>query len=145
MRFTTLADASESETWREYESRIWGAPGTLLKIVVLPTAVPALVDDLARVARAHGVRSCAGGRAALGVLYCRLTNQVDRHGLVAAELRRTTQAGGGSLVIVSTDAAGDAAIDRWGEIGDALPLMRAVKARFDPKGTLNPGRGPAGL
>ena len=30
----------------------------------------------------------------------------------------------------------------WGPIGDAAPLMRAVKSRFDPRGTLNPGRGP---
>jgi glycolate oxidase FAD binding subunit len=37
------------------------------------------------------------------------------------------------------------AIDRWGEIGDALPLMRSLKARFDPNGILSPGRGPGGL
>jgi FAD/FMN-containing dehydrogenase len=35
--------------------------------------------------------------------------------------------------------------DPWGEIGDSLRMMRAVKARFDPHGTLNPGRGPGGI
>ena len=29
--------------------------------------------------------------------------------------------------------------------GDALPLMRAVKAQFDPKNTLNPGRFVGGI
>ena len=41
---------------------------------------------------------------------------------------------GGSLVIL-----GQSKLDAWGSPGDALPLMRAVKEQFDPKGTLNPG------
>ena len=32
--------------------------------------------------------------------------------------------------------------DRWGSIGDAQPLMRAVKARFDPHHILNAGLTP---
>jgi glycolate oxidase FAD binding subunit len=36
-------------------------------------------------------------------------------------------------------------LDAWGEPGDALPLMRAVKQQFDPKGTLNPGRFVGGI
>ena len=35
--------------------------------------------------------------------------------------------------------------DVLGDAGDTLSLMRAVKARFDPKGTLNPGRFVGGL
>src|SRR5437773_1360810 len=30
--------------------------------------------------------------------------------------------------------------DAWGNAGDALPLMKAVKQQLDPKSTLNPGR-----
>jgi glycolate oxidase FAD binding subunit len=33
----------------------------------------------------------------------------------------------------------------WGDAGDALPLMKAVKARLDPKNTLNPGRFVGGI
>jgi glycolate oxidase FAD binding subunit len=36
-------------------------------------------------------------------------------------------------------------LDAWGQPGDALPLMRAVKNQFDPKNTLNPGRFLAGI
>ena len=37
------------------------------------------------------------------------------------------------------------ALDAWGDPGDALPLMRAVKHEFDPKNTLNPGRFVGGI
>jgi glycolate oxidase FAD binding subunit len=31
-------------------------------------------------------------------------------------------------------------LDVWGTLKDALPLMRQIKAKFDPARTLNPGR-----
>jgi FAD/FMN-containing dehydrogenase len=33
----------------------------------------------------------------------------------------------------------------WGSIGDALPLMKAVKHQFDPEQILNRGRGPGNI
>jgi glycolate oxidase FAD binding subunit len=38
-----------------------------------------------------------------------------------------------------------ASLDAWGDPGDALLLMRAVKQQFDPKSTLNPGRFVGGI
>jgi len=35
--------------------------------------------------------------------------------------------------------------DAWGNAGDALPLMKAVKQQLDPKNTLNPGRFVGGI
>ena len=35
--------------------------------------------------------------------------------------------------------------DAWGNAGDALPLMKAVKQQLDPKSTLNPGRFVGGI
>ena len=57
-----------------------------------------------------------------------------------AQLRAAMEQDGGSLVIF-----GNRKLDAWGSPGDALPLMRAVKAQFDPKGTLNPGRFVGGI
>ena len=35
--------------------------------------------------------------------------------------------------------------DVFGELGGELPLVRALKARFDPAGVLNPGRFAGGV
>jgi glycolate oxidase FAD binding subunit len=145
---TIVSDQREADAWRTYEEGIWQAPGTLLKVAVLPTDVSTLLECLDRSATAHGVAHRAGGRAALGVLYVQLTTNSDRHATVIAELRREAGSRGGSVVVVHADSGADpdrSSDVRWGEMGDALPLMRAVKARFDPKGTLNPGGGPGGL
>ena len=48
---------------------------------------------------------------------------------------------GGSLVIMRD--AGE--LDAWGTAGDTLPLMRALKQQFDPRGVLNPGRFVGGI
>jgi glycolate oxidase FAD binding subunit len=51
---------------------------------------------------------------------------------------------GGTLTVLR-QRPGAAAIDAWGDPGDTLPLLRTIKQRFDPKGTLNPGRFVGGI
>jgi FAD/FMN-containing dehydrogenase len=36
-------------------------------------------------------------------------------------------------------------LDAWGEPGDMLPLMCAIKQQLDPAATLNPGRFVGGI
>ena len=55
-------------------------------------------------------------------------------------LREKIERAGGSLVLMRPFAG----MDAWGNTaqnngGGALPLMRAIKKHFDPRGTLNPG------
>jgi glycolate oxidase FAD binding subunit len=61
------------------------------------------------------------------------------------DLLRTEIEGQGGTLTVLRQPAGRAPIDVWGNPGDTLPLMRAIKQRFDPKGTLNPGRFVGGI
>jgi FAD/FMN-containing dehydrogenase len=52
---------------------------------------------------------------------------------------------GGVLVIEEIPSWAKTGRDVLGDAGATLSLMRSVKARFDPKGTLNPGRFVGGL
>ena len=135
----------ERDTWRAYESQLWQRDGTLLKIAVLPSHVGDLIDVIERATASHSVDYRVGGRAALGVLFLKLRGDVERHMEIVRDVRRTAVAQGGSAVLLSTPVSIDRRVDSWGEVGDSLRTMQAVKARFDPHGTLNPGRGPGGL
>lgn len=46
----------------------------------------------------------------------------------------------GTLVVQQCPVAVKEALDVWGAVKDALPLMQQVKGKFDPARTLNPGR-----
>jgi glycolate oxidase FAD binding subunit len=59
-------------------------------------------------------------------------------------LRAKLEAMGGSLMIAHRPLDMPP-LDAWGNPGDALALMRAVKKQFDPKNTLNPGRFVGGI
>jgi FAD/FMN-containing dehydrogenase len=47
--------------------------------------------------------------------------------------------------IVAGDTAARASFEPWGAVPSAIEKMRALKARFDPHGTLNPGRFIGGI
>ena len=52
---------------------------------------------------------------------------------------------GGRLFIEKAPLEVRRQVDAWGEVGTAARLMQAVKEKFDPQGTLNPGRFVAGI
>jgi glycolate oxidase FAD binding subunit len=52
---------------------------------------------------------------------------------------------GGYLVVERAEPELKAAVDVWGPLGPELELMRRLKAEFDPKGILNPGRFVGGI
>lgn len=55
-------------------------------------------------------------------------------------LRASAAAADGSLVIERAPVEVRREVDAWGDAGSTAGLMRAIKARFDPKGLLNPGK-----
>jgi len=50
-----------------------------------------------------------------------------------------------SLVIVRCPTAWKSGLDVWGDPGTSVALMRAIKDKLDPRGTLNPGRYVGGI
>ena len=55
---------------------------------------------------------------------------------------QTTVVKGISFSVFSGEQSAHEKDDAVAAFRDAVPIMRAVKARFDPRGTLNPGREP---
>ena len=81
---------------------------------------------------------------ATGIGHVLLRGEPDAMASVFKSLRSGLERSGGSLVLAHRPVElGE--LDAWGQAGDALPLMRAVKQQLDPKGTLNPGRFVGGI
>jgi glycolate oxidase FAD binding subunit len=115
----------------------------IAKASVLPTQIAETYETLNALAQASHVRFSAVFYAiGLGTIYVAGT-PADLAALLQ-NLRSKIEQFGGSLVIAhSPDAMPK--LDAWGNAGDALPLMRAVKQQFDPKSTLNPSRFVGGI
>jgi glycolate oxidase FAD binding subunit len=114
----------------------------LAKISVLPTQIAGAFETLAAItanqARCNAVMQATG----IGSIY--LEAMPTALAGVLKTLRNKLEGMGGSVIIAHHPSAMPA-LDVWGDPGDALPLMRAVKQQFDPKSTLNPGRFVGGI
>jgi glycolate oxidase FAD binding subunit len=52
---------------------------------------------------------------------------------------------GGYLVVLDAPEPARRTVDVWGPPPDGVAVMRRLKAEFDPKGVLNPGRFVGGI
>ena len=136
------AEITKIAAVRENSSDVWSArqdlctaasEGTLVKLSVLPSRIAAAWETLRR----FGTGPCPAVVQATGVGYARFQGNLQA-------LREAIQQDGGSLVILGP-CLGRGGLDAWGIASDALPLMRAVKQQFDPKGTLSPQRFVGGI
>jgi glycolate oxidase FAD binding subunit len=125
---------------------IWeGAnPALVAKFSVLPTQF-ATVCEL--------VEHCAAKQAlawrivaqSVGVGYVRLEGSEQALHATLLALRNELAAMSGTLVALGCPVGVKRGLDVWGPSSDAQPLMVRIKQRFDPSGTLNPGRFAGGI
>jgi glycolate oxidase FAD binding subunit len=115
----------------------------VVKVCVLPTQVADIYEALTKLAETNRAHFSALFYAiGIGMIYVEAAPAAL--GSVLQNLRVRIESLGGSLVIAHRpDAMKE--LDGWGNAGDALALMRAVKKQFDPKATLNPGRFVGGI
>jgi glycolate oxidase FAD binding subunit len=120
-------------------------PAAVCKIGVLPARVAGLYDPLRRAGGRIGFdwRSVVqiGG---VGLLRLECPEETTLPAAIGAA-REVVTGLGGTLVVLQCPTGVKRNVDVWGPPGDALPLMRRVKERFDPAGTLNPGRFVGGI
>ena len=140
------ATAASTSTWNARQE-LWGLSdsGTtaIAKISILPADLARAIGGVARAAQLHQL-----GWGALvyatGIGWVRLEGQPVALKKALQLLRVELETHGGSLVALRRPEK-VAEFDAWGNAGDALALMKAVKQQLDPKNTLNPGRFVGGI
>ncbi len=153
VKTSTLAAEQSPAAWgeiRDVLDRAVGAAERLsLKIGVPISQTLAFVARAEDLLRRHGWRGAIAAHAGSGVVRaaCGLTAgtppELVRDGIEA--LRREAEAAEGSLVVEAAPLAVKRHLEAWGKPGEALAVMRRLKAEFDPAGILSPGRFVGGI
>jgi glycolate oxidase FAD binding subunit len=129
--------AASQDLWNSRDS------AALAKISTLPAAIARTMEAVRRIATSREARWKLAIQAT-GIALLRLEAHPQNLHACLSELRHDLESAGGSFVIHHRPASMPP-LDAWGQPGDALPLMRAVKKQLDPRNTLNPGRFVGGI
>ncbi|HTA60373.1 MAG TPA: FAD-binding oxidoreductase [Candidatus Baltobacteraceae bacterium] len=135
-----------AETVWNARQDLWKTPTNktlLAKTSLLPTNIAKTLDSLKTIGDARNV-TWRLVLQATGIGMLRLDAAPPQLSAVIEQLRGELQSRGGSLVVLHRPAE-PPSIDAWGDTGDSVPLMRALKHQLDPKTTLNPGRFVGGI
>ena len=141
-----LQDAGGAAQFWSRHDAIRNAGTVRLKAAALPSAI----ETLANSAIPPLIGSLSGGgfvwypSAGLGFV----TGTPADHGEAATAIhaaRGILEQGRGSLTIQAAPSAMRPLVGVWPEAGGALPIMRAMKERFDPERRLAPGRFVGGI
>lgn len=140
-----MANYGEAEVWRTIAAGP-GAPadGLRLKVSLLPTAIRPWLTLAREGATRLGLGIAWNAHAGHGLLDVGLRGAPEAMTAFVNDLRAAALATKGSLVVIDGAPEVIASLDPWGP-SPGLDLMRRVKAEFDPRGTLNPGRFIGGL
>jgi glycolate oxidase FAD binding subunit len=144
---TTRID-SPGGVWDAREM-LWrgNSPAAVCKFTLLPSELQPFLEQVGTVsAQKQATWRLVAQAVGVGLLRVE-SGEADDDVLadVLAGLRAGLENRGGSLSILSAPAAVKSKMDVWGSAGDALALMRSIKAQFDPASVLNPGRFIAGI
>ncbi|MBV8139962.1 MAG: FAD-binding oxidoreductase [Deltaproteobacteria bacterium] len=137
--------ATADALWRAQEE-LWSSPekAAIAKLSVLPASIADTYGRVRHLADSLGVKwSAVVQGTGLGWLRLEGPSAAAIHRLLQT-LRTELEATGGSLNLLHR-LADMPAMDAWGGVGDAFPLMLRVKQQFDTRGTLNPGRFIGGI
>ena len=139
-----IVGSEEEALWQWGEngpptSQSGGALAAEIKVSLAPTALAGWLAFCAQVAARTGVEARWRAHAGHGIVVGRVSAEVGALVKILEALRADAAKRGGSLIVTAAAPALASRFDVWGT-SPALDLMRQVKARFDPRGTLNPGR-----
>jgi glycolate oxidase FAD binding subunit len=125
---------------------LWNSPtdNTLLaKISLLPTDIVKTLDSLRTLGASRKVNWEIVVQA-IGIGMLHMEAEPAQLSAAIEQLRTELQSRDGALAVLRRPPE-LFSIDAWGNAGDSVSLMRAVKHQLDPKNTLNPGRFVGGI
>ncbi len=130
-------EGDDEELWARQRERQRCAHGAVVRVSGLASALPRVLRS------AQEVGASLVGRAGLGLSWMTLAER-DASDLVSSieEVRRRLDPF--PCVVLDAPVEVREKVKVWGE-GDAVPLMRRIKARFDPHGVCNPGMYVGGI
>ena len=144
-----VREVSEPGPWWDAARAVTVAPDSedalALRVGVRPGDLVRALRHVEAAARPAGLRVSATAEVPSGVLHIVLAGPLDHAADVLARLREALRPLDGSCMLEHAPAAVKPRLEAWGDVGPALPLMRALKAELDPAGTLNPGRYVGGI
>jgi glycolate oxidase FAD binding subunit len=140
---TTEATSARWNASQELWNSANALPSAMAKITTLPASIAGTAETVQRITAAHRTHWRLTMQAT-GIGWLRLEGSSENLHAALSDLRFDLEHAGGSLV-VAHHPADMQHIEAWGQPGDALALMRAVKNQFDAKNTLNPGRFVGGI
>jgi glycolate oxidase FAD binding subunit len=139
---------AQADVWNAPAALWSGAePSVICKFTLLPASMGTFFDKVKEVTdRAHLQWRLVAQAVGAGLLRLEGDGAAPDVFLSAiVELRQGLEARGGSLAVLRCPSEVKSKLDVWGSSGDALPVMKSVKAQFDPAAVLNPGRFIGGI
>jgi glycolate oxidase FAD binding subunit len=138
-------EQSSGNIWNARQD-LWSSPtnnAVLAKISLLPTDIAKTLDSLKTLGASQKVNWQIVLQAT-GIGMLRLEGDSAQLSAAIEQLRPELQSCGGAFVVLRRPRELHS-LDAWGNAGDGVSLMRAVKHQLDPKNTLNPGRFVGGI
>jgi glycolate dehydrogenase FAD-binding subunit len=120
------------------------------KVTILKVALPGAAGEefLSRAnqeAASEGVRLASFTQGGVGVIHLGLLDETAGLMALISRLRSAAEDLGGALIVERCAPELKERLDVWGAPGDDFGVMRKLKAAWDPKGILSPGRFVGGL
>ncbi len=118
-----------------------GMPVTMVRGLVRPTDVPALVQDASRVSSETDALLTVTTGVSTGRVDVRIeAAAVLAQAVAVAKLRQEVERLGGSAILRDRPTTLTGLVDAWGAPPSAVAVLRAVKAAYDPGDVLGRGR-----
>lgn len=133
--WSSLADWSEAATLTGHTA--------VLKLTTLPTDLLAALVAIVTAGGTHGLTVAVRASVGMGVAYLRVTG--DDSGAGLRQLLDTAHRDWPMLTVLGAEPSHAAHLPVWGVEPPTLAVMRDLKAAYDPRGTLNPGRFIGGI